>query len=90
MTTAWEKHHAKALAHSLWGHEQHDAACGVGWQGPAQRSPRTLEQSSYGERVPCTLTTWRGLDTATSKPALRGKGNGHTSGTRLQVGGAER
>ena len=27
-----------------------------------------------------------GLDTATNKPALRGKGNGHTSGTQVQTG----
>lgn len=95
IATAWEKHHAKAPAHSLWGQEQRDAACGGGWQGPARRSPRTSEHSAYGKRAPCTLIACRGLDTATSKPALRGQGNGHASGTQSQrghplAGGAER
>lgn len=37
------------------------------------------------QRAPCTLTAWRGLDSAISKPALRGKGNSHTSGTHLHT-----
>lgn len=48
-----------------------------GHQGPQSRALMGREH--------CTLTAWRGLDTAASRPALRGKGNSHTSGTQLQT-----
>lgn len=48
-------------------------------RGPPSRVPT-------GRRAPCTLTARRGLDAATGEAARRGKGNGHASGTPLQMG----
>lgn len=56
-----------------------------GMAGPCTEVTEVPLSPAHGERPRGTLTAWRDLDAAASKPSVRGKGNGHTSCTHLQT-----